>query len=526
MKSVSANRRDWLLLVCMVLVLSIPAFLHCRWYPADALTFIPMSLTLAVFACGLILWIPWRWIRWILFTLLFVGTLFESAHLLVYDGDIACAGYLRSLFMTTPYEADGAFWRVIGQHVYVIVAMAAAYIAVSALLFSIRPSQLWQKWVVSISAILLLILYVALPCQVCLPLNVYLQAKEALRQRNERNLLTSQQDSFTYGATRNYTPEGKEIYLLIIDESLRDDHVSLDGANYRVTMPRMGALPSITRYTDYYATGVFTMYAVPMIITRATPENFTLNYQEKGVQQAFAECGFKTVWLTNEAQLVSDGVSDYIARGAEIICVKRDMDMPAVVDSLCAVCDKLFVIMHLWGNHQYYLNTDPATSLYFPGVTTSTNVHGQEMYINSYDNAILYTDSMLLSLTDILRQKECIAQWIFTSDHGEGPIGRNGGAHGYTHPSLGEYHVPLMVWYSEEYKQAYPEKIANMVRHKDKPVCADHIFWSVLDMADVHIDSTMQQHDMSVYGDTLMLYWRVLLLPDGNTIMQCRDERK
>lgn len=504
----------------MVLVLSIPTFLHCRWYPADALTFIPMSLTLAVFACGLILWIPWRWIRWILFTLLFVGTLFESAHLLVYDGDIACAGYLRSLFMTTPYEADGAFWRVIGQHVYVIVAMAAAYIAVSALLFSIRPSQLWQKWVVSISAILLLILYVALPCQVCLPLNVYLQAKEALRQRNERNLLTSQQESFTYDATRNYTPEGKEIYLLIIDESLRDDHVSLDGANYRVTMPRMGALPSITRYTDYYATGVFTMYAVPMMMTRATPATFATNYQEWGIQQAFAECGFKTVWLTNEAQLVSDGVSDYLARGAEIIRVKRDMDMPAVVDSLCATTEKLFVIMHLWGNHQFYINTDASTSRYFPDVTTSKAVRGEAMYHNAYDNSILYTDSMLLALTNVLQGQQGIAQWIFTSDHGEGPIGDHGGAHGYTHPYKSEYHVPLMLWMSDEYAEVYSEKATNAANHKDKPVCADHLFWSVLDMAGIRINSAFQQEGMSIFGDTLLPHQRTLLLPDGKNIMK------
>lgn len=480
---------------------------------------------MALFACSLILWIPYRWIQWLLFTLLFVGTLFESAHLLVYDGDIACAGYLRSLFMTTPYEADGALWRVIGQHIYVISGIAAAYIAVSILLFCVRPSLSWQKWVVSISAILLLVLYVALPNQVCLPLNVYIQAKEALRQRNERNRLTAQQESFAYGATRSYTPEGKEIYLLIIDESLRDDHVSLDGATYRVTMPRMGALSSLVRYTDYYANGVFTMYAVPMMITRATPETFALNYCEWGIQQAFTECGFKTVWLTNEAQLVSDGVSDYVARGAEIIRVKRDMDMPTVVDSLCATADKLFVIMHLWGNHQFYIHTDEHTSRYFPDVTTSNAVRGEEMYNNAYDNCILYTDSMLLALTNVLQKQHGISQWIFTSDHGEGPIGDHGGAHGYTHPYKSEYHVPLLVWYSDEYAKVYPEKAANSLRHKDVSVCADHLFWSLLDMADIRIDSALQQEGMSLFGDTLLPYQRTLLLPNGKNTMRLGSKK-
>lgn len=504
-------------MVCVVLVLSVPTFLHGWWYPADVKTFFPLSLTITTLACSLILWCPWRWLRWLLFTLLFIGTLFESAHLLVYDGDIASAGYLRSLFMTTPYEADGAVVRIIIQHVYVVVGVAAAYFLATVLIFITRPSFSWQKWVVAVSAGLTLVL-VAIPCHVCFPLNVYMQAKEALHQRNERNVLTSQLDAFEYGAKRSCAPEGKEVYVLIIDESLRDDHVSLPGDSYRLTMPRMGGLSSLVRYTDYYATGVFTMYAVPMIITRATPETFALNYQEKGVQQAFAECGFKTVWLTNEAQLVSDGVSDYVARGAKIIRVHRDMDMPAVVDSLCGTADKLFIVLHLWGNHQFYLNTDAATSRYYPDITTTDDVHGEQMYNNAYDNAILYTDSMLLALTEVLQSKSCVAQWLFTSDHGEGLIGRNGGAHGYTKPSAGEYHVPLMVWYSEVYAEKYPEKVANMLRHKDAPVCADHVFWSVLDMADVQIDSTLQQEGMSIYSDSLMPHPRVLLLPDGKSV--------
>lgn len=507
----------------MVLVLSIPTFLQCRWYPEDAISFIPLNLMMEVLACSLILWLPWRWTRWLLFSLLFVGTLFESAHLLVYDGDVACAGYLRSLFMTTPYEADGALWRVIGQHLWVILGIVVSYIAVSALLFCVRPSLSWQKWVVSVSAILSLVLYIALPNQVCLPLNVYIQAKEALRQRNERNRLIVQQESFAYHAARDNEPEEKEIYILVIDESLRDDHVSLNGANYRVTMPRMGSMSSVVRYTDYYASGVFTMYAVPMMITRSTPETFAINYRECGVQQAFAECGFKTIWLTNEAQLVSDGVSDYVARGAEIIRVKRDMDMPAVVDSLCTTADKLFVVMHLWGNHQFYINTDEKTSRYFPDVNTSNAVRGKEMYNNAYDNCILYTDSMLLALTNVLKSQQGIAQWIFTSDHGEGPIGDHGGAHGYTRPHKSEYHVPLMVWTNEAYKNVYPDKAANILNHKDELVCADHLFWSLLDMADIRIDSMLQQDGMSLLGDTLLPYQRTLLMSDGKSVLRLDD---
>lgn len=519
MKSANINSKDLVSLIGMVLVLSIPTFLHCWWYPADTVAFILIDFAIALFVCSLILWVPWRCVRWLFFTMLFVGTLFESAHLLVYDGDMASTGYLRSLFMTTPYEADGAVWRIVCQHAYVVLGVAVAYLIVSVLLFCVRPSLSWQKWVIPISAALCLIVCVSFPSRVYLPLNVYVQAKETLRQRNERERNIAQAETFTYNASRGQTPSDREIYLLIMDESLRYDHISFEGDHYRLTMPRMGQLSNLVSFTDYYATGVFTMYAVPMMLTRATPDTFVTNYRELGVQQAFAEAGFKTYWLTNEAQLVSDGVSDYIARGADVVRVKSDFDIPHALDSLCATADKLFFIVHLWGNHQFYINSLSATSRYSPDVLQTTAVRGEEMYANSYDNCILATDSLLSAITDCLKQKDCIAQWIFTSDHGEGPIGDHGGAHGYTYPSSGEYHVPLMVWFSDIYQTVFPDKIANLHKHRTAPFCADHLFWSVLDMADIRIDSTLQTEGMSVFGDTVLPHQRTLLLPDGKSIM-------
>lgn len=499
----------------------LPSIIHAFWFVTDSIPFLLTGLCVSVTFASLILCLPWCWARWGFFTLLFGVLLFEIAHMLVYEGDVSSAGYIRSLFMTTPYEADGALGRVIKQHIVFIILVAIAYLLLSVQIFVNHPACCLSKWLLGGSLILLIVQLCIAPSALITrpPLNTYVQMAEALRQRNERNRLIAQADTFAYSASRSREFINKEIYLLIIDESLRYDHVSFHGENYRVTMPRMGQLQDLISFTDYYSTGVFTMYAVPLLITRATPETFSLSYQERGVQQAFAECGFKAVWLTNEAQLVSDGVSEYVARGTEIIRVKRDMDMPTVVDSLCATADKLFVIMHLWGNHQFYINTDASTSRYFPDVTASSAVRGEAMYSNAYDNSILYTDSMLLALTSMLKSQQGIAQWIFTSDHGEGPISDLGGAHGYTSPYKSEYHVPLLVWHSEKYAETYPEKATNVAKHKDEPVCADHVFWSVLDMAGIRIDSTLQQDGMSIFGDTLLPHRRTLLLPDGKSVM-------
>lgn len=522
MTDVQEKINDSLLGLGIFLLLLLPTLYHVWWFKEDFLSFLIIGIVVCAVMVSIVMILPWKTARWVVFTILLGFSLFELAHLMVYDGDISSAGYVRSLFMTTPYEAEGALGRVIRQHVVFIIFVALAYIALTVWIFLTRPISHYYRWTLLISGVLVFIFLLVTPLAIVYrpPLNIYAQMAEAWRQRCERNRLTKQEPDSTYHAFREHAPNQKEIYLLIIDESLRYDHVSLDGTNYRITMPRMGRLKNLVSFTDYYTTGVFTMYSVPMLVTRATPITFALNYKEYGIQKAFSETGFKSVWLTNEAQLVSDGVSDYVARGAEVIRVKYDMDMPAVVDSLCGTFDKLFAILHLWGNHQFYLNTDVATSLYYPDITTTSNVHGEQIYSNAYDNAILYTDSMLSALTEHLQKKACVAQWLFTSDHGEGPIGRNGGAHGYTLPSKGEYHVPLMIWCSDEYQEEYPDKVANMIRCKDIPVSADHIFWSLLDGAGIQIDSTLQQDGMSLFEDSLLPHKRALLLPDGKGILK------
>ena len=72
-----------------------------------------------------------------------------------------------------------------------------------------------------------------------------------------------------------------------------------------------------------------------------------------------------------------------------------------------------------------------------------------------------------------------------------------------------------MVWYSDEYKEAYPNKVANVKEHKHESVCADYVFWSVLGMTNIRIDKALQQEGKSIFEEQLKYKDRTLLLPDG-----------
>ena len=55
-----------------------------------------------------------------------------------------------------------------------------------------------------------------------------------------------------------------------------------------------------------------------------------------------------------------------------------------------------------------------------------------------------------------------------------------------------EYHVPMLVWYSDEYASENPQKVSNIKANTSKPISSDVVFYSMLDMAGIKevVDST------------------------------------
>ena len=118
------------------------------------------------------------------------------------------------------------------------------------------------------------------------------------------------------------------------------------------------------------------------------------------------------------------------------------------------------------------------------------------LLVNSYDNAILYTDYFLDSTIERLEKtgKSCIL--IYVGDHGENLLDddRHMFLHGTYSGSAYEYHVPMMVWYSNKYKRLHPQKIAALQENKSKRMSSMVIFNSLIDMASIHyanLDSSL-----------------------------------
>lgn len=328
-------------------------------------------------------------------------------------------------------------------------------------------------------------------------------------------------ENLIYNAKRVDSVENKEIYVLAIGESMRYNNLSLNNTYHRQTTPLLGQQNGLYLYSDCYANATLTQHAMPMLLTPTTSMSFAEHFDYKTIAAPYHEMGFYTMLISHRAQLMNNGYHNYLTHDFDsIIWVEHDSLIHSTLRQVMNMHPKLFVITHYLGNHMFYTNRTEDCLVWRPDYNADPNVQSDSLFFNAYDNSILYTDYLLNQEIETLRQFKGIATWFFISDHGE-YIDHRVSGHGHTyHPTKDEYHVPLMVWYSDEYAAAYPSKVANMIKHKDEPVCGDHVFWSVLDMAGIEINSTLQQEGMSIFGDSLRPHQRTLLLPDGKTIME------
>ena len=108
-------------------------------------------------------------------------------------------------------------------------------------------------------------------------------------------------------------------------------------------------------------------------------------------------------------------------------------------------------------------------------------------FINAYDNTILYLDYFLNELIEYVDGLNRSAVIVYMSDHGESfwDDDKKLSLHGSYEISKYEFHVPMLVWYSDEYQLNNSQKVENIKQNKAKTISSDAIFYSMLDIAGI-----------------------------------------
>lgn len=336
------------------------------------------------------------------------------------------------------------------------------------------------------------------------PYNIYLGCRDLWSEQRQWRQAQERLADFSFGI-REREDLGAELFVLVIGESSRYDHWGINGYA-RSTTPRLAQCTNFVSYDSVYSQANLTNYSVPLLLTRATAANAALASEEKSLPEAFAEAGYATAFVSKNTfspfterimkscdygYIYPKGIDVADNYDGELVWKARDIVEPSAQ----------MMVLHSLGSHYKYSLRYPSSpfTVFAPVFEASYGYsmiapEYKDLLVNAYDNSIVYTDFVLASLIQWADSLNRPAVVLYIADHGESfwDDERGLSLHGSYAVSQAEYHVPMLVWYSEEYAMSHADKVAAMRRNRSVPVSSQVVFYSLLDMAGLSeaVDST------------------------------------
>jgi len=264
---------------------------------------------------------------------------------------------------------------------------------------------------------------------------------------------------FTYNA-----PAGLDdtYVVFVIGETTRWDHMGLLGYN-RDTTPKLSHEKNLVAFRGESCDTATKLSLRCMFVREGgTDEGPGRTLKEQNVFAVMKSLGFSSelfamqseVWFYNNTDADNFAFREQI--GSEKQNQGKSVDDMLLVPELKKSLDrhpegKHLVVLHTKGSHYLYSQRYPREfARYQPECMGVDDKCSKAMLINAFDNSVLYTDTVLESVFDQLRDKKAIV--FYAADHGES-ISDNMHLHGTPrHMAPPEqFRVPMIVWASDKY---------------------------------------------------------------------------
>lgn len=264
---------------------------------------------------------------------------------------------------------------------------------------------------------------------------------------------------FTYNA-----PAGLDdtYVVFVIGETTRWDHMGLLGYD-RDTTPKLSKEKNLVAFRGESCDTATKLSLRCMFVREGgTDEGPGRTLKEQNVFSVLKELGFSSelfamqseVWFYNNTNADNYAFREQI--GSEKQNQGKSVDDMLLVPELKKSLDrhpagKHLVVLHTKGSHYLYSQRYPRDfARYQPECMGVDETCSKAMLINAFDNSVLYTDTVLDSVYDQLRDKKAIV--FYAADHGES-ISENMHLHGTPrHMAPPEqFRVPMIIWASDKY---------------------------------------------------------------------------
>ncbi len=298
--------------------------------------------------------------------------------------------------------------------------------------------------------------------------------------------------NFRYDAQQVSEVAEREIYVYVIGEASRAMSWQLYGYE-RETNPNLSQVNDITLFRDVLTQSNTTHKSVPLLLSSINTYEHEELYRRRGLPALFNEAGFETWFISNQSP--QGAMIDNLAHDAQNIryvgLPRYDMQLLEEMRSAIeqSQSKKMFFILHCYGSHFSYHQRYPRKFARFqPDDDVAISAGSAEMLRNAYDNSVLYTDHFLAQTIAYLRTlTDTTSAMLYCADHGEDLFDDTRGRFLHSSPTTTAYqlYVASLVWFSENYRHYFPEKVATAAANADAPATTHAMFHTIADMASI-----------------------------------------
>ena len=297
---------------------------------------------------------------------------------------------------------------------------------------------------------------------------------------------------FSYEAERTAEVPGREVYVYIIGEASRAMNWQLYGYG-RETNPLLSQEEGLVVFRDVLTQSNTTHKSVPLILSSVATDEHDELYRRKGLPALFNEAGFDTWFISNQSR--QGAMIDHLAHDAKhLIYIRSPRHDTQLLDEMHKAIEKstsrkLFFILHCYGSHFSYHQRYPREFAYFqPDNDVAIAKQHRPMLVNAYDNSVRYTDYVLSKIIDYLGSLENTSSaLLYCADHGEDLIDDHRERFLHASPTTTAYqlYVASLAWFSESYRERFPEKVAAAEANATAPATTHALFHTMADMASI-----------------------------------------
>ncbi|KAA1174566.1 phosphoethanolamine transferase [Photorhabdus heterorhabditis] len=253
----------------------------------------------------------------------------------------------------------------------------------------------------------------------------------------------------------NYIQEDKDIdlYILLIGESARRDHMSLYGYD-KTTTPTLDMMrENMLIFNQAISPAPVTILSVPISLSNITLYQLRnkTHYADNIISLA-KDARFKTIWISNQGKAgksnsLITAISNMSDNQKWNKYIGYDEELLPYLDDTLEQKGKKLIIMHIYGSHEPSCNRFPDNKL----ISFSSNEDD-----NCYDSSIAYTDQLIRKIINKIKGNK--ASILYFSDHGLQRLDKDGNIryhHGVSNPRKDAYNIPLFIWYNNNVNPQY-----------------------------------------------------------------------